>query len=367
MKRKINLIYLLLIPVLNISCAENKSKVKEVNQSEFSTISTTDTLKFVSGIRTIYQDSKGDYWFGSHNEGVSHYDGNSFEYLTINNGLADNKIHSIQEDENGNIWFDSERQITKFDGRICSVFEKSKIAETNLKEKEISLSDNDLWFRYKNDFGVYRFDGKQLSFIEMEKPSPNKINGRLGFGVTGVSKLINGKIWFGTSYAGIFGFDGKSFEKISNETLGLDIKVEFLHIRSTLSDSKGKLWIGNNGIGVLLKVGDSIVNFSKEQGKLLDTNELDLTANNLKSLQAVFAIEEDENGNIWFGDRDSGAWKYDGEKLINYHSIYNPQMKEEIILDIYNDKKGKLWFILSSGTVFTFNGKSFDKFQGFSK
>ena len=367
MKRKTNLIYLPLILVLNISCAENKPKIEEINRPELSIMPITDTLKFASGIRTIYQDSKSDYWFGSHNEGISHYDGNSLEYFTVNSGLADNKIHSIQEDIDGSIWFDSENHITKFNGRVFSVFQKSKIAKTNLKEESISLSDNDLWFRYKNDFGVYRFDGRELSFIEMEKPIPNKINGRLGFGVTGVSKLINGKIWFGTSYAGIFGFDGKSFEKITNETLGLDIKIEFLHIRSALSDSTGNLWVGNNGIGVLLKVGDSITNFSKKQGKLLHTNELDLTVDNLKGLQAVFAIEEDENGNIWFGDRDSGAWKYDGEKLINYNSIYNPKMKGEIILDIYNDKNGKLWFILSSGTVFTFNGKSFDKFQGFNK
>ncbi|MEM7571702.1 MAG: two-component regulator propeller domain-containing protein [Bacteroidota bacterium] len=362
MKRNINLIYLLLTLILNISCAENKSKAQELDKLDFNTISTTDTLKFSSGIRTIYQDSKGDYWFGSHNEGVCHYDGNSFEYLTIDNGLADNKIHSIQEDENGSIWFDSESQITKFDGIIFSVFEKNKIAETNLEEESISLSDHDLWFRYKNDFGIYRYDGNQLSFIELGKPIPNKINGRLGFGVTGISKLINGKIWFGASYAGIFGFNGTSFEKITNDTLGLDIEIEFLHIRSTLSDSKGNLWIGNNGIGVLLKAGDSIVNFSKEQGKLSSTNALDLTSNNSKNLKAVFAIEEDDDGNIWFGERDSGAWKYDGENLINYNSLYNPQMKEEIILDIYNDKNGKLWFILSSGTVFTFNGESFDRF-----
>jgi len=365
MKREINLIYLLLILVLNISCAEKK--VKEGNKYEFINAPRTDTLKFISGVRTIYQDTKGDYWFGSHNEGVSHYDGNSFEYFTINDGLAENQIHSIQEDKNGNIWFDGESHITKFDGERFFNFEKNMIAKTDLKEESISLSNSDLWFRYKNDFGVYRFDSNQLSFIEVEKPTPNKINGRLGFGVTGLSKIIDGKIWFGTSYAGLFGFNGKSFQKIDNETLGLNIQDEFIHIRSILSDSKGNLWIGNNGIGVLLKVGNSITNFSKKQGKLSDNKESIFTTNNLKSLQAVFAIEEDEKGNIWFGDRDSGAWKYDGEYLVNYNNIYNPQKKGEIIWDIYNDKNGKLWFILSSGTVFTFNGKSFDKFQGFNK
>ena len=35
-------------------------------------------------------------------------------------------------------------------------------------------------------------------------------------------------------------------------------------------------------------------------------------------MEHVFAIEEDLEGNIWFGDRDSGAWKYDGKTLTNY-------------------------------------------------
>jgi ligand-binding sensor domain-containing protein len=63
-------------------------------------------------------------------------------------------------------------------------------------------------------------------------------------------------IWFGT-YAGVFGYSGKEFTINNDETLGLDIKVTLLHILSILEDVKGRLWIGNNGIGDLLKEGDS--------------------------------------------------------------------------------------------------------------
>lgn len=59
----------------------------------------TDTLKFTSGIRAIFQDSKSHYWFGSGKEGESQYDGRSFKYFTINEGLADNQVRSIQEDQ----------------------------------------------------------------------------------------------------------------------------------------------------------------------------------------------------------------------------------------------------------------------------
>jgi hypothetical protein len=32
-----------------------------------------------------------------------------------------------------------------------------------------------------------------------------------------------------------------------------------------------------------------------------------------------FAIEEDSEGNIWFGDRDTGAWRYDGKTVMSSH------------------------------------------------
>ena len=75
MEKKAKLIYLIRILTLNFSCAEKKSTKKEVNQPELVATSNSDTLKFTSGIRAIFQDSKGNYWFGSHNEGVSFYNG----------------------------------------------------------------------------------------------------------------------------------------------------------------------------------------------------------------------------------------------------------------------------------------------------
>ncbi len=47
------------------------STAEETNSQELVKAAKADTLKFTSAIRAIFQDSKGNYWFGSHNEGVS--------------------------------------------------------------------------------------------------------------------------------------------------------------------------------------------------------------------------------------------------------------------------------------------------------
>jgi len=59
--------------------------------------------KFKSIIRSILHDSKGNYWFGSDNDGICKYDGKYFTYFSTDNGLSNNQIRTIQEDTQGHI------------------------------------------------------------------------------------------------------------------------------------------------------------------------------------------------------------------------------------------------------------------------
>jgi ligand-binding sensor domain-containing protein len=356
MNKKIKLIYLILILTLNFSCGEKKSKEGETNKSEMVATSKTDTLKFTSGIRSIYQDSKGNYWFGSHNEGVSFYNGKSFEYFTTNNGLASNQIRTIQEDKNGNIWFGTANGVCSYDGKTMKNHNINGNSET-----EWAKTENDLWFNAGTQQGVYRYYGQKLNYLAF--PNPKHISSGNLYAVTGISKGKNNMLWFGT-YAGVIGYNGNQFTTINDETLSLTKESEKMHVRSILEDSQGRLWIGNNGIGVILKNGDSIINFSKEQGKLIPMNEFEANIQSQQfykntGLQAVFAITEDSEGNIWFGDRDSGAWKYDGKTLSNYK--IDTKMNSQMIYDIYEDQNKNLLFGMAQGGVYKFNGKTFDK------
>lgn len=356
MNKKINLIYLLLILTLNVSCVEKKSTKKETYKTELVTISKTDTLKFISGIRAIFQDSKGNYWFGSHNEGVSVYNGKSFEYFTTNEGLLDNQIHSIQEDNNGKIWIETPKG--------ASVYDKGTLTNYSTKNNEPKYEWNktigDLWFYAGEEDGISRFDGKNMNYLIFPKPENENLNN--SYGVTDISKEQDGKVWIAT-YAALFNYDGKTATIFDHKALKIKDN-ELLHIRSVLADSKGRIWIGNNGIGVILKKGDSITHFSKEQGKLVPMNEFEANTKTQQfakntGLQSVFAIAEDSEGNIWFGDRDSGAWKYDGKTLTNYK--IDTKLNSQMIWSIYEDQNKNLLFGMAEGGVYKFNGKAFDK------
>jgi ligand-binding sensor domain-containing protein len=350
MNKFLKLIYLIL--TLNISCVEKKSSEKEISKIEFVKPSKTDTLKFTS-IRSIFQDSKGNYWFGSHQEGVCLFNGKSFIYFTIENGLSNNQVLSIQEDDNGFIWFGTQNGVSSFDGNKIINHSQSIITEFQHKWEK---TEKDLWFNAGTKEGVYRYDGQKLNYLAF--PNPKVINPNNVYSVTSLSKGKNNMLWIST-YGGVFGYNGSDFTIINDETLGLNIGIEPLHIRSILEDSKGRLWIGNNGIGVLLKEGDTIFNFSEKNNLIHPSSSRRGDKSLPGTLEHVFTIEEDEEGNIWFGDRDTGAWKYDGESMTNY-TIVN-KLSTPMIWLIYKDNNNNLLFGMADGGVYKFNGKSFDK------
>ncbi|MFK8007166.1 MAG: two-component regulator propeller domain-containing protein [Saprospiraceae bacterium] len=379
----------LLIALLNSCSTQSQSTQDTQLPKEISPIlefeNQVDTslfLKFTSGIRAILEDHNGNIWFGSHQEGVALFNGVRLTYFTMQDGLSDNQIRSIFEDSNGLVWFEGGKGISSYDGKKIITHPDIDFSS----KTDWQSSKDDIWFKgnegvgynaMETQPGVYRYDGKKLSyhvfptFSEKDNNFSNSIS-------TPFVKGKNGMVWFGT-YAAVFGYDGKSlptallpigneqdnFTIINNQSLGFD--PGFLHIRSIYEDSKGNLWIGNNGIGVLRYDGNTTIHFSEKMGLI---SEKSLRSGGFRSpqgsLEHVFSIGEDRTGNMWFGDRDTGAWKYDGKSMQNY--TQKDGLTCTHIWQIYNAKNGELWFAMDDGNVLKFNPntqqegkKSFEK------
>ncbi len=355
MKKTSKMIYLILLLFVNLSCIKQQSNEKGRNNSELVSTSKTDTLKLTSGIRAIFQDSKGNYWLGIHNEGVSFYDGKTFEYFTTNEGLLDNQIRSIQEDNSGNILIATAKGLSSYDGK------KFKNYPTNSSNPKYEWNETkgDLWLYAGEEEGINRFDGINMNYLIFPKPKNKSADNSFNtYGVTGISKDKEGKVWIST-YAALFNYDGKMVNIFDHERLKLKDN-ELLHIRTVLADSKGRIWIGNNGIGVLMMEGNSIINFSEKHHLIHPTSTKRGDKSQPGTLEHVFAIEEDSEGNIWFGDRDTGAWKYDGKTMTNYNTI-DKNLKSQMIWTIYKDNSNNLLFGMAEGGVYKFNGRLFDK------
>lgn len=343
-----------------ISC-NGQTKANEGNQVIQSEVDST-RLKYSTGVRAILEDSKGNIWFGSYNEGACMLQNGRLQYFTTQNGLSDNQVRNIYEDKNGIIWFECGIGISRYDGQEMTVYkERNYESKTGWK-----LTGSDLWFKgdetagynkLERGPGVYQYDGKHFSYRSFPvKPKTGEEN---SYSVsTNFVRSKNGVVWFGT-YNALIAHDGKQFKIYNGDSFRLNGTTEVLHIRSIMEDSKGNLWIGNNSgssaignIGVVKYDGKEFTHFTKQH----HLRKEDTKGN---SLDRVFSIGEDASGNIWFGTAESGVWRYDGNALKNFTK--KDGLDADLTWIIYKSKAGELWFGGGPNGVYRFTGSSFER------
>ena len=103
------ILYWAFLIVITSACS-SQSQSNKGNQTD------SKLLKYTTAVRSILEDSKGNIWFGSHNEGVCLLHKGEYRYFTTENGLSNNQVRNIYEDKNGIIWFECGEGLSIYDG-----------------------------------------------------------------------------------------------------------------------------------------------------------------------------------------------------------------------------------------------------------
>jgi len=119
----------------------------------------------------MIEDSKGNLWVGGN--GLNKYlpESESFKHFTKENGLADNEIRGLLEDEEGSLWISTANGLSKFNpetGIFINYFEKDGLQENEFSEACFKLQDGRLAFGGKNGLNI--FNPKEIS-QNKNKPS----------------------------------------------------------------------------------------------------------------------------------------------------------------------------------------------------
>ena len=310
-------------------------------------------------IWTIYQDKKSNYWFGSKENGVYYYNGHRLKHITTKNGLVSNEIRGIQEDANGNIFFDTEKGVSKFDGHT---FKTLQMANPDSPLNNWVLKPDDLWFRIgstKN--GAYRFDGKYLHYLKFPtspqefifyKNNPN--SSLKPYGLYTIYKDRKGFIWFGTASLGVCRYDGKNLNWHYEEQLQTTPKGGDFGTRAIFEDKNGKFWINNTRFRYVIETyGNKPITFKKENGigYLNKTNKM--------AFPFFLSVTEGNKGKLWLATYEEGVYKYNGKELIHY-PIKDGET-DVLLFTIYKDNKGVLWLGTHNAGVYKFMGKTFER------
>lgn len=305
-------------------------------RNNFETFSPPELTKFFNVI-VMFQDSKGNYWYGTHNGGLYKYDVDSgkMRVFDVRDGLSRNMISYITEDYRGNIWAGTfGGGITVFEGEKIKVYDQSNGLEATSvhcivedKEKNMIIAD------HYNGISIYKGDhfltwsdekflpDKSVFAVEQDELgrywigtnkgisvyTPTALDGNkvqffssAGVKIRFIESDRAGTIWIGTDGSGLSRYD------INTRRFTYDTKINsYLHINAIITalilDKSNRLWIGNMDRLVMYdRNKDEISYFSQENG-LAGT-----------SITALFC---DKDNNIWIGSENkSGLTKYDSQK-----------------------------------------------------
>ena len=314
----------------------------------------------------IYHDKKDNYWFVSKERGVYRYDGKSLDLFTSSDGLISYRILSVQEDNSGNLYFDTPLGVCMYDGQKFTTLSVVKNQES---ENEWKSEPGDLWFRMGWDkSGPYRFDGKNLHHLKFPK---NKMEDEFytkypnasynPYGIYTIYRDSKDYIWFGTASLGIYLFDGKEMSWMYENHLTETPKGGDFGIRSITEDRDGNYWICNANFKYTLLPNDvefsglKSINFKRQIG----------IENKGKEVLYFLSMETDSNGDLLMITYDSGVWRNNGKELSQF---YIKDGEREISpSSIYMDKQDRLWVGTKNDGVYRFNGNTFEKFSPNSK
>lgn len=297
----------------------------------------------------IFEDKKGNLWFGTMSDGAACYDGKNLVYFSVKDGLCNNTVVSIDQDKEGNIWFGTHAGASMYDGKTFTNFWESKGLH-GPGCKIFADKDGTIWAG--TNHGVFRYSGSPLAgFSEFKIPVPVIENLSYKWEAGKIWALMQdkkGNIWFGRDGFGACRFDGTSFTHFTRKD-GLCSN----NVSSIVEDQQGNIWFGSlssdfpeyiNGGGLSRYDGKTFTKYPEIKG--LFEND-------------IYTIYEDKKGTIWIGAVGHGAYRYDGKDF----TLFKETDRQDLVVNfgvqsILEDRNGKLWFGFSGG-LFRFNETGF--------
>jgi ligand-binding sensor domain-containing protein len=235
---------------------------------------------------SVLEDRKGNFWFGTFGSGVYYYDGKSFQNFTTKEGLVNNSVVPIYEDNAGIIWLGTAGGVSRYDGKSFQNFTTSDGLTNNDVHAIVQDKTGKIWFGTRGDISIY--DGKTFTTLTGK-------DGKTFRNVWSMIKDKNGNTWFGAD--GLWRYDGSTFTQI--DQVGAGVITE---------DEKGN---------VLTSIGGPI--FRYDEQSLSDKNpHVTVIKTKYEGRRNLpFGMLGANDGSIWIG---SDRYSYDGNTLTNFKS-----------------------------------------------
>ena len=325
----------------------DRLEVLNMETNEFTNITYNGIA--IENIQDIIQDENNNVWIGSA-QGLYYYNLDSQElhfYNDENPNFSLIDIFSIIIDHKGNIWVGTHDFGAHIIPANSNQVHHIKITRAFRVESLFEDDNNNVWIGTLNN-GLFKYTLQDSSFKELIINPNDPYTLR----IRSIGQDLNGVLYFGTR-GGLYRKDLYSDDFILLARADLEIsKLLYSSIFSILIDRYNMIWVGTyTGGGNYADLGQK-----KFFNIPCDHNNLHEGLNS----EIVYAIEEDEKGNFYFGTANGG---------INYYNnttgefSYYVQRRESdgagnTVYWITRESPQKYWFGMYMGGIGILNPES---------
>lgn len=231
-----------------------------------------------------------------------------FIHYEVENGLSSNTVRSITQDSQGFMWFGTENGLNRFDGYNFKTFKNIIGDSTSIGNNYIYslFEDSEKTFWVGTDEGIYIYNPEmeQFRYFAAQTNDGTKIRSN----ITAIDEDGKGNIWFATLAQGVFRLDKKTqqlqqYVSVPNDNKSLLSNIIFyLYI-----DQQGTIWVAPQ------QSKGSINRYDPETDQFV-TLQIQ-TPNNLPKDLKIYAINDDDDNNLWIGTWNHGVCRLNKQTL----------------------------------------------------
>ena len=296
-----------------------------------------------STVYCIEQDSRGYLWLGTDGGGLSRFDGTNFKTFTKSEGLPGNNIRSLLEDRNGNLWIGTNNGIIVYDGRDFRLPDSSAFSGMVV----LSLVEdnmNNIWAGTNK--GAFRISGYGSDSQHIERFTVEE--GLITDLVFDIHEDSFQRIWL-ASWGGI------SLITFTEDTFRVGQFRQYIHIpgsqiTSIAEDQEGFLWFGSLNSGAF-KLKPAEEGFDE-----LELFNTDLGLND----NQIWDVLADSKGGIWLASNEGGVNRYSAGGFTYYTE--NAGLPTNQVQCLFEDEEKNIWIGTNGNGLCRFSGPQFSHF-----
>lgn len=288
--------------------------------------------------RAFFKNDK-NIWVGYDQDGLLCFDlqGNLIKHYSVDNNFISNRIRSVVEAEDGNIW------VGTYNG--IAIINNLTLVKTLQTSNSTHLPNQSVWSLYKDSNDIIWIGtwlGGLCYYSEYNKSvsHTSQLNSNTNNSHYVVSSFAQDPdsvhIWIGTE-EGLL----SRYNQLTRRNIEIDVRVAdelVKNIRCLAFDKNERLWIGTRGDGVIYK--DKHQDIFKQLTTPFETG-----------LQTLSILPVD-NG-IWVSDYQQGVFFYSFEDKNFTRYQHNPlninTISDKHVRKIIEDQKGNIWFATQNG------------------